>query len=104
MAIDKTTTVQALIGDMPEVTTALITVYLADAEETILNRIYPFKRPSGATLPTQYDLLHCKLAARYILRRGAEGEIAHTENGIGRTYGSVNDDDLLSEVMQVATI
>lgn len=101
MAIDKTQTVQTLVGDMPEATSALIAVYLADAEETILNRIYPFNRPDNAVIPTKYDMLHCKLAARYILRRGAEGEISHTENGIGRTYGTVNDDDLLSEVMQV---
>lgn len=98
---EKIQTVQTLIGDVPEANnTALIGVYLADAEDAILNRMYPFKRPDAVSID-KYERLQCKLAARYILRRGAEGETAHNENGINRTYKSVNDEDLLCEVMQV---
>ena len=101
MAMDKTTIVQTLVGNLPEATSDLVAVYLVDAEDSILNRMYPFKRPEGAVVPTQYEMLQCKLAARYILRRGAEGETTHSENGIARSYGSVNDEDLLREVMQI---
>jgi len=103
--LNKTSIVQTLVGNIPEATSDLIAVYLADAQETILNRMYGFGHPSTVTsVPSQYDYLHCKLAARYILRRGAEGETSHNENGINRTYGSVNDEDLLREVMQVVKL
>lgn len=105
MAINKTQIVQTLLGNIPEASdTNLIDIYLADAESAIFNRMFPFGAPSTATLPTQYDMLHCKLCARYILRRGAEGETSHNENGINRSYGSVNDEDLLKEVMQVVGV
>ena len=53
-------------------------------------------------MPAEYEMLQCELAARYFFRRGGEGEITHSENGISRGYGSVNDEDLLMEVIQVA--
>ena len=49
-------------------------------------------------------MLQVKLAVRYFLRRGGEGETRHSENGIDRTYGSVNDEDLLSEVTSFAKV
>lgn len=100
--VDKLSIVQALIGDVPEASnTTLLNMYIADAQEQILNRMYPFVQPSTASVPTKYTNLQCKLAARMILRRGAEGELSHSENGINRSYGTVNDEDLLDEVMQV---
>jgi hypothetical protein len=30
-----------------------------------------------------------------IARKGGEGEIAHSENGISRTYATVDDEDIL---------
>lgn len=99
---EKEQIVITLIGDVPEASQpSLLDVYLADAQSSILNRMYPFGYASTVEVPAQYEMLQCKLAARYILRRGAEGEKAHNENGINRTYESVNDEDLLMEVMQV---
>ena len=94
--------VQTLLGDVPEKDdTALIEVYLAKAEEAILNEMYPFGCGENAVVPQRYNMTQCELAVRYILRRGAEGESAHNENGINRTYASVNDSDILSRIMQV---
>lgn len=76
----------------------VITMYLGDAKDAILDRLYPFDRPTDCVLPEKYDRLQCELAIRYITRRGAEGEVVHAENGISHTYGSVNDEDLLSRV------
>ena len=99
---EKRQIVATLLGDIDEAqNNALLDVYLADAENAILNRMHPFARMETDTIPPMYEMLQCKLATRYILRRGGEGEISHNENGINRTYGSVNDEDLLSEVMQV---
>jgi hypothetical protein len=70
--------------------------------------MYPFSLPKDDNgdeisfeVPEKYEMLQCELATRYLQRRGGEGEITHNENGINRTYGSVNDSDLLQEVMQV---
>lgn len=98
---EKITTTQALIGDT-EATEELVSVYLEKAEAAILRRRYPFRQPPSASVPKQYEMLQCELASRYFFRRGGEGETAHSENGISRTYKSANDEDLLMEVIQVA--
>ena len=94
--------VQALVNDS-EATDTLVTAYLTKAEAAILQRRYPFGIPDNYNI-SQYDIIQCDLAARYFLRRGAEGEKTHNENGVNRTYGSVNDDDLLSEVIEIAKV
>ena len=102
---EKITLVKTLVDNDSAATDALVTVYLLDAEAAIFNRLYPFGAPANVTtVPTRYERLQCKLAMRYFLRRGAEGEKAHNENGINRTYGSVNDEDLLAEVMQIVKV
>ena len=101
---EKILMVQTLVQNDTDATDALITVYLNLSESAIFNRLYPFGIPSGATVPTEYEVLQCRLAARYFDRRGAEGEIVHNENGINRTYQSVDDEDLLKNVIQIAKI
>lgn len=101
---EKVIRVRTLIG-ADESADALISVYLDEAKNAILNRRYPFGIPYGVTdVPEMYDSLQCRLAERYYLRRGAEGETIHNEDGVNRTYGSVNDEDLLMEVIQVAKV
>ena len=100
---DKITMAKALIGDTAA-TDELVSVYLADAEAAILRRRYPFGMPTGAEVDPIYDMLQVKLAVRYFLRRGGEGEIKHSENGIDRTYGSVNDEDLLMCITPFAKV
>lgn len=105
---EKITTVKTLTNES-DLTDAFVTVYLNKAESAIRNRMYPFNLPLDSdtgepitfSVPAKYEMLQCELACRYILRRGGEGEITHNENGINRTYNSVNDEDLLMEVMQV---
>lgn len=97
--------VQTLVESDPTATDAIVAVYLQDAQAAILRRLYPFGVPSGTTaVPAIYELLWCKLAARYFLRRGAEGETMHNENGTDRKYGSANDEDLLMEVTPYAWV
>ena len=97
--------VKTLLDNDAEATDDLITVYLADANDTILNRMYPFGIPEDITeVPERYVSFQCRLAQRYFLRRGAEGEIVHNENGVNRTYQSVNDEDILRNIIQVAKV
>ena len=99
---EKIARVQTLLDNDPLATDDLITVLLEDAENTILNRIYPFGIPDDAEMPYRYEVLQCRLAQRYFLRRGAEGEIVHNENGVNRTYDSVDDRDLLDTIVPIA--
>lgn len=102
---EATTIVQTLLENDTAATNALVGVYLDDAQAAILRRLYPFGIPDDVSaVPEIYELLWCKLAMRYFLRRGAEGEYIHDENGVNRHYASVNDEDLLSEVTPYAWI
>ena len=97
--------VQNLIGaDMAaNMSVSAISLYLELAAQKMLVRIYPFDTTQTA-IPAQYLPSQCELAARLILRRGAEGESQHNENGINRTYGSVDDEDILSRLTPYAKV
>lgn len=74
--------------DVTEITDKDISAYLSVAGEAILRRRYPYALPENATVPSQYDRLHCEIAVYLISKRGAEGETVHAENGIDRSYES----------------
>lgn len=103
---EKIITVQAFVQNDEKATDGLVTVYLSQAESDILRRLYRVYGavPEGATIPPMYEMLQCDLAARRFLRRGAQSEISHGENGVNRSYGSVNDEDLLTEVIPFAKV
>lgn len=92
--------IKLVLGITDNTQDALLTVYLDDAKNAIMERRYPF----GAIeteMPERYDTIQCRLAERYYVRRGGEGEISHSENGITRSYASTNDGELLGEVTQI---
>lgn len=64
---------------------ALIETYLEIAASEIINRAYPYNHEI-TEVPPKYDLLQCKIAAYMIQKRGAEGQTAHSENGVSRSY------------------
>ena len=102
---EKITRVQTLIGADTTATDELLAVYLDDAKAAILNRRYPFGIPPYVDdVPKEYESTQCKLAQRYFLRRGDEGEQIHNEDGVRRHYASVNDEDLLMEIIQIAKV
>lgn len=79
--------------------TELFEMYLEDAEEAILNRMYPFGYEENTVVPPKYHRTMVELAVRQYERLGAEGETYHSENGVHRTYGGgLNDPDLLSRI------
>lgn len=98
---EKIAMVKVMVDDS-DADDALITVYLEDAKAAMLRRRYPFGIPDGADITD--EMLQVKLASRYYLRRGGDGEKAHNENGINRTYGTVNDEDLLMEITPFAKV
>lgn len=101
---EKRVLVKALVGNDAEATDTVVDVFLSVAKNTILTKLYPYGQADECDVPEKYTYTQAKLAARYFLRRGAEGEITHNENGINRTYGSVDDADLLSEIVPYAVV
>lgn len=98
---EKIAKVKAKVDNDPEATDAVVIDCLEDAADAIFLKMYPWGVPDEvADVPRRYEQIQCRLAARYFLRKGGEGELRHSENGINREYGSVNDADLLQEVMQ----
>lgn len=59
--------------------------YLTIAGQKILNRAYPYD-DTVEEVPRRYGVLQCEIAAYLLNKRGAEGEVSHSENGISRTY------------------
>lgn len=96
--------IDSLGDDAEDVSRATIVAKLIEAKAAIMQRIWinHSKIPDGAEMPNLYDMLQCRLAVRYINRMGAEGEVSHDVNSTHRTYQSVNDEDLLREVTQIA--
>ena len=102
---EKVTMVTALVGDDPTATAELINVYLRLAIGKMLERLYPFDTgKEESDIPERYETIECELAARLFLRRGGEGESNHEENGVNRTYASVDDEDLLSRLTPFAKV
>lgn len=77
----------------------VLNTYLTIAGRIILNRAYPYD-DSVSEVPNRYGIVQCTIATYLLNKRGAEGETAHSENGISRTYASADvPESLLSEVI-----
>lgn len=73
--------------------------YLQIAGQKILNRAYPYD-DTVTDVPRRYGVLQCEIATYLLNKRGAEGEIAHSENGISRSYESADvPESMLSDVI-----
>jgi hypothetical protein len=73
--------------------------YLNIAGRKIINRAYPYDDTIGE-VPRRYGYLQCEIANYLLNKRGAEGQIAHSENGVSRSYESADvPEAMLSEVI-----
>ena len=77
------------IGD-DSVADELLLTYLEDAKGIILNKRYPFGYPEGTEVEPKYETVQVKMALELFSKRGAEGEVSHSENGISRGYESAS--------------
>lgn len=103
--IEKLAMLKALIGVSDSTQDTVLTVYLTLAKGEILRKAFPYD-PSQTIVPAQYDTLQCEIAAYLWNKRGAEGQISHSENGISRQYenGGVPDSLLKSIVPYCGTM
>ena len=77
---------------------------LESAKAVILSRRFPFGE-QPAEIEDKYKDLQIRIAVEMFNKRGAEGEIAHNENGVSRSYASANvSEDLLKEITPKAGV
>lgn len=62
--------------------------YLEDAKWIILTTRFPCGIPENQEVEPQYLNLQIRMAIELFSKEGAEGETAHSEGGINRTYES----------------
>ena len=81
--VEKLTALRAMVGgsDADEV----LSTYLLLAGRKIIARAFPYKE-DVTEVPVKYETIHLEIAAYMLNKRGAEGQTAHSENGISRTY------------------
>lgn len=78
--------------------------YLNIAGRKIIERRYPYD--DGVTeVPARYGYLQCEIATYLLNKRGAEGEVSHSENGINRTYESASiPESMLRDITPVCGV
>ena len=65
---------------------SVLSELLVQAGAIVLNRRFPFGYPDDAVVPRQYEHVQVAIALELYSKQGAEGQTAHSENGISRTY------------------
>lgn len=98
---EKLTMLKAMTGEKDE---SVLSTYLSIAGNKVLKRAYPFDN-TMTVVPDRYAYNQVEIAAYLVNKRGAEGETAHSENGISRSY---EDGDvpptLLREIVPCASL
>ena len=76
----------------------VLSAYLTEAKDAIMNRAYPYGYDAETAFPAKYEVLACKIAIEQLDKRGAEGQLSHSENGISRSY---SNGYITSDLLQV---
>ena len=77
---------------------------LESAKAVILSRRFPFGE-YPAEIEDRYKDLQIRIAVEMFNKQGADGEIAHSENGVSRTYSSASvSEELLREITPKAGV
>lgn len=66
----------------------IISAFLEMAGDSVCKYCDPYKRVDRETLLDEYGGVQTRIAAYFLNKRGADLELGHTENGIGRSYES----------------
>lgn len=82
----------------------LLSDILESAKAVILSRRFPFGE-QPLEIESRYNDLQIRIAVEMFNKQGAEGELAHSENGVSRTYSSANvSEELLREITPKAGV
>ena len=81
----------------------LLLYLLEQSEGIVLNKRHPFGVPEGATVEARYEHIQLQIAVELFSKMGAEGQTAHGENGISRSYESADvSPSLLRRIVPLA--
>ena len=80
---EKLMALSIIVGDSESY--EVLSTYLDLAKSKIIARAYPYAAEIKE-MPSKYESLQIEIAAYMINKRGAEGQLSHSENGISRTY------------------
>lgn len=102
-------TIKANVITVTGAAPALVDVYLAQAEEAIIDRLYPWANDNDAnevrSLPKKYEKLCEQIAIYLVNKQGAEGQLIHMENGIHRHYETGDiPDSMLARVVPLCRV
>ena len=104
--VEKLSLLRVMVGQPNEGDWAddVLISYLNIAGQKIINRAYPYDDTVG-DVPRRYGYLQCDIAAYLLNKRGAEGQTAHSENGINRSYESADvPESMLGEVIPFCSV
>ena len=66
----------------------VLDIYVNLAKDAVTNRLFPYEDSATfADVPEKFNSRTAEIACYLINKQGAEGETAHSENGVTRTYG-----------------
>ena len=83
---EKLAMVKAMTRETDE---SVLSTYLKIARDKVCRKAYPFTFATQ-NVPERYEYVQVEIAVYLINKRGAEGETAHSENGISRTYDNAD--------------
>lgn len=99
--LEKLEMVKAMTGEKDE---TVLSTYLSIAGNKVCRKAYPFN-PTVTEVPAQYEYVQVEITVYLLNKRGAEGQISHSENGISRSY---EDGDipptLMREIIPCASV
>lgn len=82
----------------------ILLTFLDIAAEKVLAKCYPYRHDKGS-VPARYHNTQLEIAVYLLNKRGAEGETAHNENGVNRSYESASvPDSMLKGIVPFASI
>lgn len=90
---EKLKMVKAMTGETDE---GILSTYLSIAGDKVCRKAYPYD-PDARLVPYQYGFVQVEIAVYLLNKRGAEGQTAHSENGISRSY---EDGDVPSTLLR----
>lgn len=82
---EKLAKLRLMLDEGDDTSDAIANAYLEAAEKAVINIAFPYG-DGTEVMPEKYEYEQIEIAAYMLNKRGAEGEIAHTEGGTSRTF------------------
>ncbi len=93
---EKLEMLEAIVDETDE---DVLSTYLTLAGSKIIAKAYPYN-DDVTEVPAKYHALQIEIAAYMLNKRGAEGQLSHSENGISRSYESA---DVPASILKTVT-